>query len=147
MTKAVLLEWCGLMKDYQELAKEYGTPIVFRIRTEAQVTRDGYDTIKRKTLVGSRDIETYALPVDRGPDVRKLQALGIREDCDIAVTVPLADWAEIIKAETIGPDFAGLDLNRMTVELDGQQFKVADKGIPVRYGARSVALSFGLRRN
>jgi hypothetical protein len=147
MTAAVRLEWCGAMRDYRDLAHEYGTPCTIRIRGESDVVRDGYSTIKRRSLSDAGDIATYVLPIDRGPDVRKLQSLGIREDCDCAITTPLIDWYPGIHLDDFGKQFAALDLNRMTVEIDGQQFKVADKGLPVRYGERPVAISLALRRN
>lgn len=147
MNPAVEHEWLGHVQDFYELAHEYGTPVVVRIRTPDDVTRDRYNTIKQRTVSNDGDISTFALPVERGPDVRMLQQLGLRETCDCAITMPIYDWYPNQAVEEIGKRFAAIDLNRMTVEMDGEQFKVADKGIPVRYGERPVALSLALRRN
>lgn len=147
MNLAVEFEWLGHVQDYYELAHEYGTPVTIRIRTPDDVTRDKYNTIKKRALTEAGDITAYALPVDRGPDERMLEKLGLREKCDCAITMPIYDWYPNQNVEEIGKRFAAIDLNRLTVEIDGEQFKVADKGLPVRYGERPVALTLALRRN
>ena len=147
MNLAVEYEWLGHVQDYYELAHEYGTPVIIRMRTPDDVSRDRYNTIKMRDLENTGDIHTYALPVDRGPDARMLEKLGMRETCDCAITTPIYDWYPNQDVEEIGKRFAAIDLNRMTVEIDGEQYKVADKGLPVRYGERPVALALALRRN
>ena len=150
MTDAVRLEWCGLARDYMQLAQEYGTPITVRVRREADVSRDSLGAVKMRTASDSDDVSTYALPVERGPDERRLHKLGLREECDAAVQMPAMAFYPLVDVQTpeaLGDTWSGLDLNRMTVELDGMQYKVADKGMPVRYGDRPVAFSLGLRRN
>lgn len=150
MDAAVRLEWCGLMRDYRDIAHQYGTPVTVRIRLEAEVRRDGYSTIKSRSLAGSGDVQTYALPVEVSPDQRTLSKLGVREACEVAIQTPIIDWFPQVEARDpseLGRTFLALDMTRMTVEMDGQQYKVADRGMPYRIGERPLAISLALRRN
>lgn len=142
---AVRHEACGALRDYAELARDYGTPVTVLVRAEGDVERDRYGAVKRRPAGSS--VLTYALPVERAVDSRAMQRAGIREQCDCMITTPLLDWSALVDPYAPGDGFAGLDLNRMTVLLDGQEWKVADKGMPTRYGPVPVALSLGLRRN
>jgi hypothetical protein len=138
------------MRDYLQLAQEYGTPVTIDVRVESEVSRDDYGAIKSRALSGAQSVLTWALPVERSPDERRLEKLGIREACDVAVQVPAMSLYPVVDPtdqDALGETWAALDLNRMTVRLDGQQFKVADKGVSVRYGDRPVAFSLALRRN
>jgi hypothetical protein len=142
---SVKLEACGALRDYAEMARDYGTPVTVIVRAEGDVARDSYGAIKRRP--GGSPVQTYALPVERAVDSRSMQRTGIREECDCMITTPLLDWDGYVDPYAPGDGIAGLDLNRMTVLLDGQEWKVADKGLPARYGPVPVALSLGLRRN
>lgn len=145
MVTSVKLEACGALRDYRDVAREYGTPITVTVRSEGDVERDRYGAVKMRSRAST--VLTYALPVERAVDARTMQKTGIREECDVVVTTPILDWEGVLDPYDVGDGFAALDLNRMTVLLDGQEWKVADKGLPNRFGPVPAAVSLGLRRN
>lgn len=143
---AVSNELKCMAKDFQLLAAEYGASCSVVLREEgAEIVRDRYNVAKRKSVTAT--INTYALPVERAPTARKLQALGLREEVDCAVTTPILDWEGYVDLDDLGNTFAALDMNRMTVRVDGRDWKVADKALTSRYGDGSLAITLGLKGN
>jgi hypothetical protein len=142
---AVTAEVRCMARDFQLLAAEYGASCRVILRPEADVSRDGYGGIKKKSLPVT--IDTYALPVERAPSERKLRALGLREDIDCAVTTPILDWVGYVSLDDLGATFAAVDMNRMTVQVDGRDWKVADKALTSRYGDGALAITLGLKGN
>ena len=143
----VYVEAMGYRQDALDAAMQYGTPVIFRPRKESDVSRDTLGTIKKKSITPS--FETWALPVERQPDQRKLEKAGIRTEVDILIYTPIQSWIDemIISDDTLGKDFSAIDLIRDTVILDGQEFKIADKCLTNRIGPYPVYITFGLKRN
>ena len=146
---AVRLEYQGYATDFQNLAHQYGEEVGVYLRGEAQVDRDRYGAIKRRDFaaVGDFPKTMYALSVERGPNARRLHQLGIREEVDCAITTPMLDWDSVIDQENMGESFAALDMNRLTVRLDGRDWKVADKALSINVGGLYVAVVLGLKGN
>jgi hypothetical protein len=143
----VYVEAMGYRQDALDAAMQYGTPITFRPRKEIDVSRDTLGTIKKKSITPT--FETWALPVERQPDARKLEKAGVREVVDVLIYTPIQSWidAGLVSDDTLGKDFTAIDMIRDTVLLDGQEFKIADKGLSMRIGKFPVFITFGLKRN
>ena len=143
----IYVEAMGYRQDALDAAMQYGTPVTFRLRKESDVGRDSLGTMKNKTLVAG--FNTFALPVERQPDARKLEKAGVRAEVDVLIYTPIQSWidAGIISDDTLGVDFSAIDMIRTYVLLDGQEFKIADKGLSMRVGKFPVYITFGLKRN
>ena len=144
---SVFLEASGLREDAYNACMQYGTPVTIRLRKESDVTRESLGSIKKKSL--DPDFETCALPVERQPDARKLEKAGIRTECDMLIYTPILAWinAGIIDDDYLGNTFAAIDIIRSTVIIDGEEWKIADKGLSTRIGPYPVYITFGLKRN
>lgn len=144
---SILLEATEHRQDALDLSMQYGTPIQIRLRKESDVSRDKLNSIKQKDI--TNDISTYALPVERQPDRKKLEKAGIREDVDVIVYTPILAWIKLgyIKDATIGKDFTAIDIIRSTIILDGSEWKIADKGLSTRIGQYPLYITFGLKKN
>jgi hypothetical protein len=142
----VFLEAAGYRQDVLDLSMQYGTPVTIRLRKESDVNRDDLGSIKKKSLTPS--FSTWALPVERQPDTRKLEKAGIRELVDVLIYTPILSWMESnhISDDNIGNEFSAIDTTRSTVLLDGEEWKIADKGLSTRLGKYPVYITFGLRR-
>lgn len=143
----VYLEAQGYRQDALDAAMQYGTPVTFRPRKESDVSRDSLGTIKKKSITPT--FETWALPVERQPDARKLEKAGVREIVDVLIYTPIQSWidAGLVEDSTLGIDFSRIDTIRDTVLLDGEEFKIADKALSTRVGKFPVYITFGLKRN
>ena len=143
----IYVEAMGYRQDALDAAMQYGTPVTFRPRKESDVSRDSLGTIKKKSITPT--FETWALPVERQPDARKLEKAGVRAEVDVLIYTPIQSWidAGLFSDDTAGKDFSAIDMIRDTVILDGQEFKIADKGLSTRIGKYPVYITFGLKRN
>jgi hypothetical protein len=129
----------------QDTACQYGTTITVKLFGESSVSRDSLGSIKRRPTTGT---EMKAFPIERQPDTRKLEKAGMREDVDVIAWTPVQTWidAGILDSENIGETFSAIDMNRSTVILDGQEWKIADKGLATRIGEYPVHITLGLKR-
>lgn len=143
----VRLEAAGFRQDALDMSMQYGTPITFNRNAEADVTRDDLGAISMREI--DNGFNLFAMPVERQPDTRKLEKAGIRELCDVLIYTPILAWMQkgYIKDATLGKDFASIDITRGTVLLDGEEWKISDKGLSTRIGPYPVYITFGLRKN
>lgn len=129
----------------QDTACQFGTMITVKLFGESDISRDNLGTIKRRPTTG---IAMKAFPIERQADRRKLEKAGIREDVDVIAWTPAQSWidAGILDDTNIGETFASIDMTRSTVILDGQEWKIADKGFATRIGEFPVHITLGLKR-
>ena len=108
--------------DVQAALREYGATITAHIRTEADVVRDNYNSIKsRPTDQTPTDATFCAFPIQYQPNEKQLEKAGLREKVDVAVYTAAQDWIDA------GWDFNKLDIKRTTVIVDGEEFEIRDK--------------------
>lgn len=139
------LEAATLRQVAQDTACQFGTTIIFKPFGESELIRGSLGTIQRRPLDG---VTMKAYPVERQPDTRKLEKAGIREEVDVVIWTPAQSWIEagLVDDEKLGETFAAIDMTRSTVILDGQEWKIADKGFATRIGDKPVHITLGLKR-
>jgi hypothetical protein len=149
----VSIDICTALHEIELIACEQGTTVVFIHRKEQDVGRDSLGTVKKRSL--DTRYKFKAFPVERQPNRKQLERAGIREDVDTVITIPMSMMIEsgLIRTPqdseytTIGEDFAHIDIIRSTVVLDGEEWKIRDKGLSGRLGGIPLYVTFGLERN
>jgi len=139
-------EACGALRDVQDVAAAYGTPVSVKLRLESGVRRDSLGTIVSRDLLPIAPMMAY--PVERSPDRRKLERAGLREEVEVAIWTPAKSWVDagLFDMDEIGDTFEAIDVTRATVVLDGTEWKVTEKGIPSRIGRFPLYVTLGLKR-
>lgn len=139
------LEAATLRQVAQDTACQFGTSIILKLFGESDIVRGSLGTIQRRPTTG---VTIKAYPVERQPDARKLEKAGIREEVDVVIWTPAQSWIEagIVEDDRLGESFASIDMTRSTVILDGQEWKIADKGFATRIGDKPIHITLGLKR-
>lgn len=138
---------CEALRDVQQVANDFGTPVTIRQRVEADVSRGALGAVKIRSIVPTMTV--YAYPVDRSPDKRALEKAGLRDEAECVIYTPMKSWSDAgaIDLGNLGPSIAALDVTRTTVIMDGTEWKVSDKGLAGRVGSTPLHVTLGLRRN
>lgn len=125
--------------DSQEIIKEYGTPITLRIRQENDITRDKYNSIKRR---GSGDpaLSLYAFPVIFSPTQKDLEKAGIKEQWDVVLYI--SNKTMIENSLTIDD----IDTTRSTIILKDQKYLIKEKNYNSMFQNNYLYITFGLRK-
>lgn len=139
---------CGLdleaqhaMQDVMEIVYTYGQPCIIRLRKEANVTRDEYNSIKeRPTQVLSQDTEFWAYPIEYTPTSKKLEKAGLREVCDVSI------WTATYQWDAIEINFKDIDIKRTTVIINGEQYEVKEKSRASQFATVWLYTTFGLSK-
>lgn len=134
----VSLEQRNALLDAQAHCNEYGSLVTFRTRTEAQVTRGRYGTIKEN--VQSTDREVRCFPIDFQPNTKRIREAGLFEEVQLIAWSPTQSWIDLEIA------FEELEVTRMTVLLSGSTYTVREKGLASMLGDRYLYITWGLWR-
>jgi hypothetical protein len=132
------LEQKYALTDAEELIKEYGKKLTFKLRTETQVERDRYNSIRRS--VGTDSVDVYVYPLEMQPNTKQLERAGFIEQHEALAWTPAKTWID----KKI--DFEDIDIARMTVVVDGITYEVAEKGRSSQFLGQYLYYTFGLRR-
>ncbi len=126
------------MLDQQAAAREIGRQVQINIRIESQVTRDLYGSVKK---AAASSFITYANPFIDSPSKRQLEKAGLRESNDLIVKLPMQDFID-----NGYPDLDQLDITRMTLSADGQQWKFRERSHDTHIADLAGVAVFGLGR-
>ena len=136
----VELEAENALLDTQNVVNEYGTEIEISISGETDVTRDKYNSIKRRIGADSVILEFKAFPVEFSPNRHQIEKAGLKEVCECMIHTAYKDWTDF------GYDVDKLDLTRMTVLIDGWSFRMKEKGYSDRFTSSFLYVTFGLAK-
>jgi len=136
----VLFEYTGLLKDAYNCAQEHGHDLTLLIRDEDEVTRDKYNSIKKRdflTLPGSVAVKGM---VTFNPTDNQLRKAGIRERVDVVIKIPVTYLT--LSSLT----YEDIDVIRTTVILENETYKIKEKNKTGRYGNNYIFIVLGLFR-
>jgi hypothetical protein len=136
----VNLEAYHAQLDAQAVVREYGQRIVVKVRDETNVTRDSYNSIKKRPTNKSATGTFGAYPVEYQPTERQLEKAGLRERCDVSVWIPVLDFQDL------GFTFADIDATRSTVIVDGEEFQIKDKARASQFAGSWLYYTLGLSK-
>jgi hypothetical protein len=129
MQIGVSSELLDALQDVQDIAIERGTQIKISIRTEADVERDAYGSIKRlNTMEENPALIVYAYPLEYQPTDRQMEKAGLRESTDAIAWIPTKYFLDA------GITFNSIDMVRTTVEAKGVRFQITQKNQVSQFG-------------
>jgi len=111
----VALERNQIIEDERYWINRYGNDITIIFNAEDTITRDDYNSIKKKQTAPTNKVFTIkAYPITYNPTEKQLEKAGIQEKVDLMVTTSKKDWdlngidatkdLNLIKAEVIVND-------------------------------------------
>lgn len=144
--QAVSLEYLHALQDSQAWAWEYGHPITVHVRGESNVTRDSYSSIEKRQS-DTKTLSINAAEVTYQPSKYKVEKVGLRDVCDVMITISMQDLTDN------GLAFDDLEVKRMNVEVsaipgesNGNTFDVREKARTGQFGNGFLYVSLGLSR-
>lgn len=136
----VQLELTHALIDAQNAVNEYGTEFQFAVTEEADLTRDKYNSIKKRIGSNSEVIDWKAYPVVFSPNSQRIEKAGLKEACDCMIYTAYKDWTDK------DYDINSMDMTRLTVLMDGWSFRIKEKGYIDRFANSFLYVSFGLEK-
>lgn len=138
-TDAVDFEKSHALEDSKHEIDERGMSISYYARTETNVERDRYDSLKRKTAVTA--ITMKAFPVTYNPIDDDLRKAGLREKVDIMIYTAMQDWID----NTIEPE-TEIDSTRASIVIRGRTYAIKEIGFANHFYDTFLNVTFGLVR-
>ena len=130
---------CALL-DAQQIIHERGKQISIRLHEETTVTRDRFNSIKKRSESG---ITFYSYPINFNPTEKEISDSGIREKTQVTAKTAVQDWIDA------GYTMATLkDINsiRGTVIIDGAKYEIKDKVLESQFADVFLYVLLGLNR-
>ena len=134
----VALEKKTALLDAKWVIDERGDTIEFYERTEDEVTRDKYNSIKRKNMILPATKTMNAFPIQFNPIDKDMLKAGIRERVDVIIYTAMQDWMDI----DIDP--RKIDMSRSSVVLREETYKIKDKGLVNHFSDTFLNVTLGL---
>lgn len=129
-----MLEARQALIDVRDTVREWGEPLDFFIRSEEDIKRGSLGSaISHST----RAVRVYAYPIEQVTSEKQLSKAGLSEQCNTIVYTAALSWKEL--------DIDNFDVSRMTVALDGREWKVSQVGRTGRFGGECQYITFGLK--
>ena len=131
------IDQCIALNDIKGIVDERGGAIKIILRDEADVTRDKYNSIKKRAQ--NTVLEFNAYPIDFSPSQRQLEKAGLRESSDVTVWTAMLDW------NNNGVTFEDIEFSgKTTVQLNGVTYEVREKNVVSQIGNVYGYLTLGL---
>lgn len=124
--------------DIKEMVDERGESIKVISRTESDVTRDKYNSIKKRAQHTIFFLKAY--PVIFNPTSKQLEKAGIKEKCDVMIYTAYLDWSQN------DIEFEDIEINgRTTIMIRANEYEIREKNVEVQlidsFGYVTLALS------
>ena len=131
------------LMDAASVIIERGDIITVRLHQETTVKRDSFGSIKQRGNPPPTPVELHTFPVLYNPTVKEMEAARIRESVQVLVKTAVLEWeSKGVDMTTLGK----LDLIRMTVILNGQEYEVKAKQFDSQYGDKFLYVHLGLNK-
>lgn len=127
----------ALCDVYAEVA-QWGHTVSARIRTESDITRDRYNSIKTQAAVTV--IEMRAMPIDFQPNRYRLEKAGLVEEVEVSVWIP----SYYFLLESM--EFEAIDIRRTSFYITGSMYNVKEKSRVGQFQDQWLYFTFGLAR-
>jgi hypothetical protein len=119
------LEKTHALMDVQQICQERGNLVTINIRTEGNVQRDSYGSIKsRETQTAS--LLFYAWPVIFSPSEKVRDKTGIKEKCELSIHTAMQDW---IDAGYTLKRLQDIDMILATVVMNETRYEIKEKSL------------------
>jgi hypothetical protein len=135
---AAQLERDGALLDVQMECDIYGEEIKLRLRDEAKVDRDSYNSIKQRDLP-STEILMKVYPILFNPNQHQIEKAGLKEMVDVVVYLPMKNLTDN------GNSFKDIEMIRSSVILRGMKYWIKDKTLHSQFLDTFLYIVLGLR--
>jgi hypothetical protein len=132
----VKLDQRDALADVQQVCTEMGRLVKISLRDEQDITRDAYNSIKRRTNVTG--LSCYAYPVEFSPTEHQMEKAGIKENVDVQIYTAQQDWIDA------GLRYEDIEVIRSTVELEGCRYQVKAKNQTSQFSDTYLYITLGL---
>lgn len=120
--------------DVRDTVREWGEPLDFFIRSEEDIKRGSLGSAIGHSV---KSVRVYAYPIEQVTNEKQLTKAGLSEKCSTVVYTASLSWQDL--------DIDNFDVSRMTVALDGKEWKVSQVGRSGRFGGEYQYVTFGLK--
>ena len=127
---------CALL-DIKMIIDERGMSITLNVIDETDITRDRYNSIKRR---GTSTLVLNAYPLIFAPTDEDKSDAGLREDTDVIAHTAMLDWTDA------GFDIDNIDLVRAEVFISGDIYEIRDKAQISQFGDTYLYIVLGLNK-
>lgn len=131
----VLERNCALI-DAKNIIDERGQVVKFLETNEVNISRDSYNSYKKKTRTTVHDLFSY--PITFTPSRRAIELAGLREETEVLIYTSNKDWIDK------GFDISDIDDERWNVKLNGKKYEVKEKGFSSQFLDTFLYITFGL---
>lgn len=128
-------------QDVQDVVEGYGQAVKLLRNTEANTTRDSYNSIINRNPSGVNFVSIMAFPIRQNPSIKLLESIGIREKTDIIF------YFSLKTLEAAGLSIDSFDLIRNTIESRGVTYKLTSKNEYSQFASRMLYVVVGGVRN
>lgn len=129
---------CALL-DSKSIIDERGSSIEYYPRSETNISRGDYNSIKRKSSVVP--INLNAFPINYNPIDKDLRKAGLREEVDILIYTAMKDWID----NSINPEIE-IDITRASFVLRERTYIIKEIGFANHFYDTFLNVTFGLVR-
>ncbi len=114
----VMPQVCSLA-DIKNIVDQYGIAIIIQLRNEPEITRDKYNSLKKR---GTPDtISCRAYPIDYSPSEYQLEKAGLRLNTEVMIHTAMLDYINN------SVDFSDIEIKRSTVILESNRYEISSK--------------------
>jgi hypothetical protein len=125
--------------DIKSIVDERGEVLKIISRSESDVTRDKYNSIKSRAQNTVFFLKSY--PVVFTPTSKQLEKAGIKEKCDVLIYTAYLDWSnndlEFEDIEIMG---------RTTIMIRGNEYEIREKNVEVQLTDSFGYITMGLSK-
>jgi hypothetical protein len=136
----VQLERENALEDARAHIEEYGDDIEIFDRTESEVSRDPYGSIKHKDEIAALKMKAY--PITYNPTDYQLFKAGIRAKVDCLIYTSMKDWNNYEYTE---PYFV-IDVARFTVKIQNRTYGIKEANNVNQFADTFLNIAIGLVR-
>lgn len=136
----VSLEQVHALADVQNTVNEYGGDVRIVLSKETELSRDSYNSIKKRVTGEPIVLNVKAWPIVDNPTTQQMEKVGLRERCEMMLGTAMKDWMD---AE-VDPD--RIDMTRLTMYVSGNQYRVKEKTFTSNFAGVYLYVNFGLAK-
>ena len=142
-TTGVQHEEDGALRDAQAIIWERGEQIIIRLNAEQTITRDRFNSIKKRNIPAPTTLTFYAYPIIFNPTDKQREDSGLRERTQVILHTAMLDWTAAGFAMTTLKDINSI---KASVIIDGAKYEIRDKALRSMFSNTYLYVVLGLNR-
>lgn len=136
------LERRQALRDVRDTIREWGQPLDFFLRSEKDLVRGSLGTVVSKSI---ESFQISAYPIQRNPTEKQLTSAGLSVQASALVYTSALAWVDLGLLDLDDLILDKFDVSRMTVGMDGKEWKVAQVGFANRINGSPTYVTFALQ--